>query len=264
MLSANTKQDGLRKMKASNDTNKSKAEAKELLLEDYRYLADSFWKNEQTGETRVNWFIGIVTAVAGVLVTLATAEHGPSGGSLRLIIIAALFALLVFGIFTLLRIIKRNSVTDGYKQDRDAVRQIFKDHFDSDHTLLYYQPFGSSRGPKVTAVNAECAAKEGSPGKEAEADVGRKLGGLVHTVSAINSLIAASLAGAIFYSILVFKVLDGGADTWWLVCDYVIIASTFAMSLMRQNTLIKRANANFKKKLCEGRVTHAGGIVYLR
>jgi hypothetical protein len=39
-------------MKASNNTDKSKAEAKELLLEDYRYLADSFWKNEQTGETR--------------------------------------------------------------------------------------------------------------------------------------------------------------------------------------------------------------------
>lgn len=135
-------------MKASNDTDKSEAEAKELLLEDYRYLADSFWKNEQVGETRVNWFIGIVAAGAGGLVTLASAEHGPSGGSLRLIIISSLIALLVFGVFTLLRIIKRNTVTDGYKTDRDAIRQILKDHFDSDHTLLYYQPFGGGRGPK--------------------------------------------------------------------------------------------------------------------
>jgi hypothetical protein len=42
-------------------TSESASDAKELLLEDYRYLAESFWKNEQTGETRVNWFVGVVT-----------------------------------------------------------------------------------------------------------------------------------------------------------------------------------------------------------
>jgi ADP-ribose pyrophosphatase YjhB (NUDIX family) len=249
-------------MKVSSETNKSKAEAKELLLEDYRYLADSFWKNEQVGETRVNWLIGILTAVAGVLVTLAGAEHGLGGGLLRLIIITALLALLVFGIFTLLRIIKRNDVTDGYKQDRDAIRQIFKDHFDGDSTLLYYQPFGSWRGLKVVAVNVASAVKDGQPGKETEKDVGRKLGGLVHTVAAINSLLATGLTGAIFYSILVSIVPDGDVGTRWLVLDGVFVTITFALSLWGQNSLVKRAKASARKKLRRGSITHAGGVVY--
>jgi ADP-ribose pyrophosphatase YjhB (NUDIX family) len=249
-------------MKVSSETNKSKAEAKELLLEDYRYLADSFWKNEQVGETRVNWLIGIVTAVAGVLVTLASSERGPSGGLLRLIIISALLSLLVFGIFTLLRVIKRNNVTDGYKQDRDAIRQIFKDHFDGDHMLLYYQPFGSWHGPKVAAANVASGEKDGQPGTEPEKDVGRKLGGLVHTVAAINSLLAAGLAGAIFYSILVSIVPDGDVGAWWLVLDGALVSITFALSSWGQNSLIKRAEASAKKRLCKGSITHTGGVVY--
>jgi hypothetical protein len=32
---------------------------KEFLLEEYRSLSESFRKSEETGETRVNWFIGI-------------------------------------------------------------------------------------------------------------------------------------------------------------------------------------------------------------
>jgi hypothetical protein len=31
--------------------------AKELLLAEYKYLGESFWKNEETGETRVKFFI---------------------------------------------------------------------------------------------------------------------------------------------------------------------------------------------------------------
>lgn len=179
-----------------------------MLLEDCRYLADSFWKNGQTGETRVNWFVGIAAAVASGLVTLASAEFGPSGATLHLIIIAALFTLLVFGIVTLLRIMKRNAVTDGYKRDRDAIRQIFRDHFDGDHTLLYYQPFGSRCRLEVAAGDARRATEDGSPGEKRGKGVGRQIGGLAHMVSAINSLLIASLAGAI-HSVLAAQVPDG-------------------------------------------------------
>jgi ADP-ribose pyrophosphatase YjhB (NUDIX family) len=55
----------------------SRIKARELLLEDYRYLSDSFWKNEQVGETRVNWFIGIVTAVCGGLLAMTSSQYGP-------------------------------------------------------------------------------------------------------------------------------------------------------------------------------------------
>jgi len=40
---------------------------KDLLLKDYDYLSESFWKNEQVGETRVNFYIGFVTFVLGAL-----------------------------------------------------------------------------------------------------------------------------------------------------------------------------------------------------
>jgi hypothetical protein len=91
----------------------SRTAVKEFLLAEYDNVADSFWKNEQTGETRVNWFLGIITAGAAGLIGLASAEHRPYGEPLRLIYLGALFALLCFGVVTLFRIIKRNEKTDG-------------------------------------------------------------------------------------------------------------------------------------------------------
>jgi len=38
--------------------NKGQEAVKELLLADHGYFSDLFQKNEETGETRVNWFIG--------------------------------------------------------------------------------------------------------------------------------------------------------------------------------------------------------------
>ncbi|MEX2016148.1 MAG: hypothetical protein WD873_05875, partial [Candidatus Hydrogenedentales bacterium] len=71
--------------------------------------------NEQTGETRVNWFIGIVAAVLGGLATLATSDPEPQIPSVATVFTAALVSLLAFGGVTLLRLIKRNEVTDGIK-----------------------------------------------------------------------------------------------------------------------------------------------------
>src|SRR5688572_18006684 len=66
-----------RTKRSMSDTDKSspKDAVKELLLADYATLADALWKNEQSGETRVNWFIGLSTAAAGGLIGLTTAEH---------------------------------------------------------------------------------------------------------------------------------------------------------------------------------------------
>jgi hypothetical protein len=61
-------------MPTPQDT-ESRAAVKEFLLAEYHNVADSFWKNEQTGETRVNWFLGIITAGAAGLIGLASAEH---------------------------------------------------------------------------------------------------------------------------------------------------------------------------------------------
>src|SRR6266516_3377238 len=159
---------------ASGDTNQTRSAAKELLLADYHNFSESLWKNEQTGETRVNWFIGIVTAAAGGLIGLTAAEHRPFGNPLRLIYMASFFALLAFGIITLLRIVKRHETTNGYKTDSDNIRRMFQKYFDDDGILLDYHPFRKKGDDRALP---------------------RKLGGLAHTVSTINSLLFAGLAG---------------------------------------------------------------------
>ena len=156
----------------------SRAAVKEFLLAEYRNIADSFWRNEQTGETRVNWFLGIITASAAGLIGLASAEHRPHGEPLRLIYLAALFALLCFGIVTLFRIIKRNRKTDGYKKDAKRIRELFRDRFDATDILKDYRSFGPEESDKGFV---------------------RTFGGLAHTVSTINSLIVAGLAATIVY-----------------------------------------------------------------
>jgi hypothetical protein len=45
----------------------AKTDAKDFLLDELRHLADSFWKSEQTGETRVNWLIGLIGAAGAIL-----------------------------------------------------------------------------------------------------------------------------------------------------------------------------------------------------
>src|ERR1700730_18613897 len=101
------------------------SEVKELLTEDYRYVSDSIWKNEQSGETRVNLFIGLVAIVIGSMVSL--------GKELRkevlfIFILSGLISLLSIGAVILIRILKRNRNTDIAKLRMDHIRQTFKDH----------------------------------------------------------------------------------------------------------------------------------------
>jgi 8-oxo-dGTP pyrophosphatase MutT (NUDIX family) len=222
---------------STSDSEEFKSGVRDLLLEEYRYFADSFWKNEQTGETRVNWFIGIVTAAAAGLVGLASAEHRPRGEPLRLIFIACLFALLAFGIVTLFRIVKRNIVTDGYKRATDVVREVFIDNFDQDHILFHYSPL---------RLNKRGAAK----------DIARRLGGLAHTVVAINSLILAGLAAAAIYP---FQINNPNRS---LFSTYLAAISAFALAFAGQFLLVKRTDKKSRLKLRGHDATHAGGLVY--
>jgi len=190
-----------RQIPTSNDdkTEISSNEAKELLLKDYDYLADSFWKNEQMGETRVNWFITIVTAVSGGLVTLATTEHDPKDQSLSLIISVSSLFLLALGFTTLLRMMKRNETTDGYKTDMNAIREIFKEHLDNKDILRNYSPFG--------------------PGRRS-----RKFGGLRDIVIGINSFL---FAGFLVAGISLLTTIGPK----WAYLLLIIICSSIAFAL---------------------------------
>ncbi|MEW5719784.1 MAG: hypothetical protein AB1817_14230, partial [Chloroflexota bacterium] len=66
----------------------------EFMLAEYRYFADGFWRNEEAGERRVNFFITLVTAVISALVALATRANYLLSGTEYVIVVFALFALL--------------------------------------------------------------------------------------------------------------------------------------------------------------------------
>ena len=213
--------------------------AKDFLLEEYRNVSDCFWKNEQSGETRVNLFIGFAGAAIGGLVTLSTAEHGPKAETFQLVFIASLVALIVLGIVILFRMLKRNAATDAYKRGSQMVRQIFKDHFDDSHIMLDYYPFAA-------------------PTDRKEAGDHRSIGGLAHTVAVINSLLAAGLAGAILFPVPVTVPVT----TTSFGRTYAGSAASFCLALVMQFLYVDRYEKGLKRRHRETEPTHAGGIVF--
>jgi ADP-ribose pyrophosphatase YjhB (NUDIX family) len=209
------------------------AAAKELLLADHKYLCDSFWNNEETGEKRVQFFITLVTAVLAAIATMLTMFGDENTNTFfTAIILFSLFALFSFGVVTLLRILKRNEVSDGYKKDIDDIRQRFKDFYDDIGILSGYEPFkGTSE--KIFPF--------------------RRIGGLSYSVAVINGLILSASSFVVTYD-----VLPGPA--WGQLLLIVLI--TFAAGIYCQFYYIRKADKHSKEKLAATRITHAGGVVY--
>lgn len=174
----------------------------EFLLAEYRNLADSFWRNEDAGERRVNFFITLVTAVIGALVALATRSSDLGSDTVFAVTVFALLALLAFGIVTLLRMIRRNRVTDEYKRAMARIRALFQAE---DDRLREYEPF-----PRT-------ARKIGS-------------GGLAEVVAVFNALIVAALGivlGAVL-SLLAAGALGALGFVAALILQLQFIASRYA------------------------------------
>jgi len=127
----------------------------DFLLAEYRNLTDSFWRNEDAGERRVNFFITLVTAVISALVALATRATDLGSDMVFVIVFFALSALLAFGIVTLLRMLQRNRVTDGYKRAMAQIRTFFKEE---DERLRAYEPFSKTTRRIGTGGLAEMIA----------------------------------------------------------------------------------------------------------
>lgn len=227
---------------------KSVASIKDLVLEDYRYRAESLWKNEQGGETRVNLFVGLVTLVVGALVTLGTDKGGMTGESLRHIVLASLIGLLVLGIITLSRMLMRNEHTDECKQGLDRIRQWFRDHLDPDGLLDHYYPIRMPEKPdKRRKTTWQQYGRQMQP---------RKFGGLAHTVSAINGILFAGVIGAACYPFGAGKeAVSGGIP-------YVSALFAFIAALAAQIGYVAYREARARKKTRASDITHAGGVVF--
>jgi putative (di)nucleoside polyphosphate hydrolase len=101
---------------------------KDLLLFDLGHFGESYWRSEEVGEKRLNFFIGLVTAVAAGLAAFVGSEVASKNpGLVAGVTSMALAGLLVVGLATYLRILKRNDVTDEYI---DVLKYLRKSYVD--------------------------------------------------------------------------------------------------------------------------------------
>ena len=150
----------------------------QFLLAEYQSHKESFWKSEELGERRVNFFITLVTAV---LTALAIREKGiiDSCGKVSSIFLYGCVASFIFGWVTLIRLVRRNLVSHKELRAVGRIRAYFTimDPEISKHLLYESRDDVPQRDKKwselITLGN----------------------GGLVETVSVINSFLVAAFCG---------------------------------------------------------------------
>lgn len=145
-----------------------------LLLEEYKHFAESFWRNEEVGEKRVNFFITISTAILGGIAALYTSNYvSENYYAFQSIGIFGLSADLALGIVTYIRIMRRNKVSDEYKKILRHLRDELAYRSNSLHA--YSLPF-DKKGNKLPR------------------------GGLTDTMAILNSIIIAAMVSIWSYS----------------------------------------------------------------
>jgi hypothetical protein len=143
----------------------------DFLIADLAHFGESLWRNEDVGEKRFNFFIAIITAVISGLIALHTqGSTGVDPTTLKNITAGVLIGLLIFGLLTYLRILKRNRVADEYQRTLKYIRL----------QLLQL--------PSVADV-----PKYKVPRKEDSGIWDWFRGGLAETVGAINAIIFSGL-----------------------------------------------------------------------
>jgi 8-oxo-dGTP pyrophosphatase MutT (NUDIX family) len=116
---------------------------KEFLLAEHLRYDEMFRFNEKTGEKRLTFFLTLSAAVMGAIVKLydGAAPNVVRGRLVPLLVLTALSGLLLVGLVIYKRLIRRNEVTEGYKNNLDQIRDLFNQSASwDDNTLLKYNP----------------------------------------------------------------------------------------------------------------------------
>ena len=122
----------------------NKIDDEKLLLAEYKVFTESFWKNEEIGEKRVEFFITLTTAiVAGIVALFTSSSKNLSEASVLKIATGALSATFLFGLITFFRILRRNRVTEEYKGILNYLREQLKNK--SKDLPEYELPFRSDK-----------------------------------------------------------------------------------------------------------------------
>jgi len=168
---------------------------REFLLEDFRHFSESSWRNEDVGEKRFSFLVSLVTAVAGGLVALRTADKNriPPDEVIG-ITQAAVAGLLVIGILNYLRMLHRNRITDEYHR-----------------TLKYIRNRLIATLPEFGDYEVPCRLRTWRDSLRA---------GYAETVGVLNGLLLAGLVW--LYSGQWCVAIGSGAVlaaiSWWLAC----------------------------------------------
>lgn len=93
----------------------------DFLVADFQHFAESYWRNEEMGERRLQFLIGLVTATAGGIGLLGKTDAGFMWSEVRGLALVAALLLLGFGLLTFRRMLHRRHVTDEY---HDAMKLI--------------------------------------------------------------------------------------------------------------------------------------------
>ena len=94
---------------------------KDFLIAEYSHFAESFLHNEEDGDRRATFFITVAGIFAG-LVGNASAETLTAAHDY---LVAGLVAVLSLGIFTFMRIVRRNLNADKYLAGLARLRRLF-------------------------------------------------------------------------------------------------------------------------------------------
>jgi len=215
--------------------------ATDLLFADLKYLQDAFWKNEETGEKRIQFFIALVTAVIAALAA-TVGKSGIQDGLHVVIIFYALFSLFIVGLVTFFRLIRRVEVTDGYKKDMDDIRERLKKYCAEDGVLLNYSPFKYKSSRK----------------DDEEKNLLRKFGGLTDTVAAINSLILSTFFTLAFYRFFLDSIVPCLTATGLVLLVLLAFLVLFAGSC-GIHVWYSRHRERLNKKSLSGNLSHNGG-----
>lgn len=154
------------------------------MLAEYEHHLSEFRRNEELGESRVNLFLAIITAVFGGGAFLFIKAMSDAKGceiladQIYLIIASAFVITLLFGYVTLLRLVHRNLASSEELRASHRIKKYFTDRDPPIWKYLYYKPYDNI--PK-----REARWKKG-------AIFGR--GGFVETVILVNTILVAILA----------------------------------------------------------------------
>src|SRR5580692_12047291 len=102
------------------NTIEASAALRDLFLADLERLEESIWRNEEIGEKHFNFIVTFATAFGGGLVVLWTSDRSTTDtfrAALTKATSVALVTLLVFGLVSYRRMMRRDSVTEEYKRE---------------------------------------------------------------------------------------------------------------------------------------------------